>query len=214
MKCIEGPLPEKLDDIAQRVGAIRGLSKGCRYFAGNYPWVARYDLFRKRILINQGFLNILTEEEALAVLVHEEAHAVQRARYILRAIITIIFSTIVIFAVTQAEFAFLGLFYTTQLISIFLIFAITLVDLLIILPLVVKWSSCLFNLKRFEIEADLLAVKEVGKKPLISALEKAQGSTMRARDSIFTKLIEYWLYSVDSCIHLPYEKRLKFLSNC
>ena len=213
MKCIEGTLSEKLDDISRSVGAESGLSRGCRYFTGNFPWVARYDMFRKRIMINQEFLSLLTGDEALAVLVHEVAHAAQRKRYFLRSIITIIFSATVITGITQAEFALLGLLYTSQLFLAILMLAITLADLFIILPLVVKWSICLFNLKRFEIEADLLAARVVGKEQLISALKKAHISNLHARSSIFRRLIERWLLSVDTCVHLPYDERLEFIQN-
>ncbi len=211
MKCIENELSVKLDDIAQRVGALRGLSKGCRYYTGNYPWLARYDLLRKRIVINENFLNLLTKDEALAVLVHEEAHAAQRGRYLLRSIFTIIFSTIIVFATTEVEFTFMGLIYMSQAVSLTLTLILTLVDLGIVLPFVVKAAACTFNLKRFEMEADALAAREIGKDQLISALEKAQGAIRHVPDSEFRKLFRWWLYSVDSCVHLPYEKRLKYI---
>lgn len=211
MKCIEKELSEKLDEIAKKVGAFSGLSTGCRYFTGDYPWLARYDLLRKRIVINEKFLNLLTKDEALAVLVHEVAHAAQRARYLLRSILAIIFSTIIIFAVTDVEFTFIELIYMTQAVYLALTLILTLVDLGIVLPLAVKAAACAFNLKRFEMEADTLAAKEIGKEQLISALEKAQGAIRKAPNSAFKKLFRWWLYSVDSCVHLPYEKRLKYI---
>ncbi|MEM0097951.1 MAG: M48 family metalloprotease [Conexivisphaerales archaeon] len=209
MKCIENELTTKLDNIAQKTGAFRGLSRGCRYYTGDYPWLARYDIFRKRIVINEKFLNLLTIDEALAVLVHEEAHAVQRAGYLLRAMFVIIFSTVLIFTITQIEFAILSLL--PQQAGIALLLALTLVDLGIILPLVIKVASCAFNLKRFEMEADALAAREVGKDQLISALEKAQGAIRHIPDSAPRKLFRWWINYVDSCVHLPYEKRLKYI---
>ncbi|MCL4344583.1 MAG: M48 family metalloprotease [Nitrososphaerota archaeon] len=209
MKSIESGLSEKLDEIAKRAGALKGLSSGCRYCTGDYPWLARYDLLRKRIVINEKFLNLLTRDEALAVLVHEEAHAAQRVRYIIRSIFAIIFSTVIIFAATQAEFALLGLLYMPQSVAIVLILILTLFDLGIMLPLVVKAAACTFNLKRFEMEADVLAAREIGKDQLISALEKAQ--TGVRHDSAPRKLFRWWMNYVDSCVHLPYEKRLEYI---
>ncbi|MGC8557397.1 MAG: M48 family metalloprotease [Nitrososphaeria archaeon] len=211
MRCIDKSISEKLDDIAKKIGAEKGLSSGCRYYVGDYLWLARYDILKKRIIINEKYFNNLNEDEALAVLVHEEVHASQRIGYFLRALLAVIFATSIIFLITQAEFIILDFFYISSFAVLIITLALTLVDLILLLPYVVKLVSCALNLKHFEIEADTIAAKEVGKEQLISALMKANEMVMPVKNSVFAMLFKWWINVVDSCVHLQYERRLIYI---
>jgi Zn-dependent protease with chaperone function len=211
MRCIDKSVSERLDNIAKRIGAEKGLSNGCRYYVGDYPWLARYDIIKKRIIINEKYFNNLNEDEALAVLAHEEVHASQRIGYFLRALLVVFFATSIVFIITQAEFTIIGFFYISSFAVLVIALALVLLNLILVLPYAVKLVACALNLKRFEIEADTIAAKEVGKEQLISALVKANGMVVHAKESAFVKLFTWWINIVDSCVHLQYERRLIYI---
>lgn len=211
MRCIDKGISERLDNIAKKIGAEKGLSNGCRYYAGDYPWLARYDILKKRIIINEKYFYNLDEDEALAVLVHEEVHASQRTGYFLRALLVVLFSTLIIFLITQVEFTTIDFFYIQSFTALIITLALIPVDLILVLPYAVKLVACVLDLKRFEIEADTIAAKEVGKEQLISALVKAHEMVIPVKEPVFVKLFKWWINVVDSCVHLQYERRLIYI---
>jgi|GEM_PF-3065340 len=211
MRCIDKGISERLDNIAKKIGAEKGLSNGCRYYVGDYPWLARYDILKKRIVMNEKYFNSLKEDEALAVLVHEEVHASQRIGYFLRALLVVVLATLITFLITQAEFTIIDFFYISFFTMLIIALALTLVDLIFVLPYAIKLAACALNLKHFEIEADTIAAKEVGKGQLISALVKANEMLIPVKGPVFVKLFKWWINVVDSCVHLKYDRRLIYI---